>query len=98
VVPITATIEKDQWITICELANVHPLPFGNVQAILTDDMTIVKKSTHWVSKLLSTAQKQQRVHGVQRQLPGPYKVVIAGSAVSFNTPGKPKNSSSQGSG
>ncbi len=35
--------------------------FGIVHATLTEDFGLVRKSAPWVSKLLSTAQKQERV-------------------------------------
>jgi hypothetical protein len=39
----------------------HGLTFGTVQAILTDDLGLVKKkSACWVPKLLSTDQKKER--------------------------------------
>ncbi len=54
-----AAVEKNRRITVRELAAVHGLTFGTVQAILTDDLGLVKKSARWVPKLLSSDQKQR---------------------------------------
>jgi hypothetical protein len=50
-----------QRATICELAAMYDLPFGTIQAILTDNLGLVMKSARWVPKLLSVAQKQEQV-------------------------------------
>jgi histone-lysine N-methyltransferase SETMAR len=56
-----ASVEKDRRITVWELAATHGLPIGNVHAILKEDLGLVKKSAHWVPKLLSSKQKKERV-------------------------------------
>jgi hypothetical protein len=61
VASIAAAVENDWRITTPELATMHNLPFGTVHTNFNDDLNLVKKSTHWVPKLLSTAQKQERV-------------------------------------
>ncbi len=43
VASIVAGVEENQWIRVCELAAIYGLTFGPVQAILTDDLGLVKK-------------------------------------------------------
>jgi hypothetical protein len=58
---ITATVEENLQVTIRELATTHGPRFGIIQAILTDNLGLVKKFACWVPRLLSTDQKNERV-------------------------------------
>jgi hypothetical protein len=51
--------DKDWQINVCELTAMHYLTFGTVHVILTNNLGQVRKSAHWVPKLLSTAQKRR---------------------------------------
>jgi hypothetical protein len=42
VASIAAAVEENRQITVCEPAAMHGLTFGTVQAILTDDLGLVK--------------------------------------------------------
>ncbi len=41
---VAAAVEKDQRITVWELATLHGIPIGTVHAILKEDLGLVKKS------------------------------------------------------
>jgi histone-lysine N-methyltransferase SETMAR len=73
----------------------HGLPIGTVHAILKEDLGLVKKSAHWVPKLLSSEQKEERVasSGDFSVLLWRHSLVLLNnivtmdeSAVSFHTP------------
>jgi hypothetical protein len=76
------------------LENLPRLPVGTAHAILHNDLGLVKKSAHWVPKLLTTAQKKEWTAACdflgllqQHSLPVLDNIVIMGeSAVSFHTP------------
>jgi hypothetical protein len=58
---IAAAIEEDWRKMVRELAATHGLPIGTIHAILKEDLGLVKKSTRWVPKLLSSEQMEERV-------------------------------------
>jgi hypothetical protein len=69
----------------------HGLTFGPVQAILTDDLGLVKKSARWVPKLLSTDQKKESnafLDRIRRQLLAVLNNIVTmdGPAILFHTP------------
>ncbi len=79
----------------------HGLTFGTVQAILTDNLGLVKKSARWVPKLLSSEQKTERVDCsnafldlIRRQSLAVLNNIVTmdESAVSFHTPETKKQS------
>jgi hypothetical protein len=101
VASIATAVEENRWITVHELAAMHGLTFGTVQAILTDDLGLVKESARWVPKLLSSEQKTERVDCsnpfldlIRRQSLVVLNNIITmdESAVSFHTPEMKKQS------
>ncbi len=61
VAAVAATVEQNRRLTVRELASMLDLTFATVQSALTIDLGLVKKSARWVPKLLTTAQKDERV-------------------------------------
>jgi hypothetical protein len=61
VAAVAAAIKKDWRRTVRELATMLGLTYGTIQSNLSEDLGLAMKSTHWVPKLLSTAQKEERV-------------------------------------
>jgi hypothetical protein len=61
VVAVADAIKKDWRLTVQELATMLDLTYGIIQSTLSEDLGLAMKSTHWVPKLLSTAQKEERV-------------------------------------
>ncbi len=59
---IANSMEEDWHLTVQELTSRHDLTVWIVQLILTDDLGLVKKSACKVPKLLSPAEKQERIH------------------------------------
>ncbi len=95
VAAVAAAVETDRRLTIRELAGMLGLTFATVQSTLTVDLGLVKKSTRWVLKLLSSDQKEERVKRSeyflqllrQRSLAFLDNIVTMDeSAVSFHTP------------
>ncbi len=92
---VVASVEKNQRLTVRELASMLDLTFAMVQSALTIDLGLVKKSTRWVPKLLTMVQKDERVQRSEDFLQLLWKHSLAAlnnivtmdeSAVSFHTP------------
>ena len=88
-------MEENRRFTVRELATRHGLTVWVVYKILTVDLGLVKKSARWVPKLLSPAQKEERVHLIEEflKLIRQHSKWILGiivtmdeTAVSFHTP------------
>ena len=58
---VAAAIEEDRRRDIRSLASAHGTTVWTISTILHQDLGLVKKSARWVPKLLSDAQKQERV-------------------------------------
>jgi hypothetical protein len=59
VASIVAGVEENQRIMVCELSALHGLTFGPVQAILTDDLGLVKKVCPLGSQLFPLIRKKR---------------------------------------
>ncbi len=75
VASIAAAIERDQGVTVHELAGMHGPPVGTVPTILTDDLGLVKTSAPWVLIYCQQPRKRSKwttavTRGVPRILPG----------------------------
>jgi hypothetical protein len=94
VVAVAAAVEKNWRLTIQELASMLDLTFATILSALTIDLGLVKKSTRWVPKLLTTAQKDERDQWSedfiqllwQHSLASLNNLTMGESAVSFHTP------------
>jgi Transposase (partial DDE domain) len=58
---VAADIEDDRRVTIKTLVAAHDVSVDTIHRILHQDLGLEKKSARWVPKLLSEAQKQERV-------------------------------------
>ena len=61
VAAVAATIEKDAWLTVSNLALAHQVSVSTIFAIFDKELGLVKKSARWVPKFLSQDQKEERV-------------------------------------
>ena len=62
IVAVANSMEEDWHLTVQELTSRHGLTVWIVQLILTDDLGLKKKSACKVPKVLSPAQKQERIN------------------------------------
>jgi hypothetical protein len=58
---MAADVKADHCIMCRDLASAHGVSFGTMHNILHVELGLVKKSAHWVPKLLSPEQKEERV-------------------------------------
>ena len=58
---VAASNEENRQANIRELAKAHGATYGNVSRIIHDSLGLVKKFAHWVPKLLSQEQMEERV-------------------------------------
>ena len=58
---VATTIEDNHGANIRDLAKAHGATYGTVSHIIHDSLGLVKKSAHWVPKLLSQEQMAERV-------------------------------------
>ena len=65
VAAVAATVESDRRLLVLAIALAEGASEKTVHRILTDDLGLVKKSAHWVPKLLSPEQKEERVRTSQ---------------------------------
>ena len=68
IVAVANSMVEDWHLTVQELTSRHGLTVWIVQLILTDDPGLVKKSACKVPKFLSPAQKQERIHHINKFL------------------------------
>jgi hypothetical protein len=61
VVAAFAAVEKNRCLTVSELTSMLDLTFTTFRSTFTVDLGFVKKSAHWVPKLLTMVQKDERV-------------------------------------
>jgi len=58
---VAAAVNEDGRITIAELSSAFQVSMDTIHKTLHDDLGLSKKSARWVPKLLSDAQKKERV-------------------------------------
>ena len=58
---VEVAVKKDGWKTMAELMASTGACYGTIYTILTEELGLVKKSARWVPRLLTEAQKLERV-------------------------------------
>ena len=58
---VAAAIQDDARVTVDHLVEAFGVSHGTIHTILHEDLGLVKKSARWVPKLLTDAQKEERV-------------------------------------
>ena len=61
VTAVAATVKKDAWMTVSNLALAHQVSVSTSLAIFHKELGLVKKLARWVPKFLSQDQKEERV-------------------------------------
>lgn len=101
VAAVAAAIAEDGRATVRELAQAHNTSFHTIHNILHDDLGLSKKSARWVPKLLSDAQKDERVRICQQLVAAVHRhsmayldsiVTMDETMVSLHTPETKKQS------
>ena len=92
---VKAMVEEDRRVNIEDISNSFGLSYGTAFNILHCDLRLVKKSARWVPKLLSSAQKEERVRCAEAFRKSFFKggkaflqsvVTMDETAVPFSTP------------
>ena len=101
VASVAADIASNARANIKDLALAHGVSYGTIVNILHEDLGLVKKSARWVPKLLSEAQKQERVRVCSQFVTAVHRkslamlddiVTMDETMVSFHTPETKKQS------
>ena len=95
IAPVSAAVGYDARVNIRDIAAANGVSYGTIFNILHKDLGLSKKSARWVPKLLTDAQKEQRVLSSNKFIAAVYRrslamldniITMDETMVSFHTP------------